>query len=511
MNLLALTVTGCLLYITGLVVYRLWWSPLAPFPGPKLAAATGWYEAYFELIKKGGGQFTFHIRELHDKYGPIVRISPTELHIHDSEYYETLYTSQRGLDKSPHVQNRFGSPLASFSTPEHNLHKRRRAAIVPFFSKRRTYEQAPMIQSHVDRITHRLATEYAGTDRIVCTNDLFSSYGADVIMTYAFNRSYNFLSRPDFTSAFTRAIQGLKDFVHIAQQFPIIGALAQSLPPSVVGLINPDMKAIARFKEEISEHVRQVRDNHMRGRHDLNQRGTVFFEMLHSAELANRVEETSFPRLRDEGVGIVGAGIETTKMANLVTVYHILANPPILARLQAELTAAMPDPAQPLPLNELERLPYLSACIQEGIRLSYGVTMRSQRIARDGPIQYKNWTIPPHVMVSMDTYHTHNDEAIFPDSTSYRPERWLGNPRGPDGQKSLTRYLTAFGRGTRMCIGFNLAYALMTIMLAGLFRRLDFELYETTRRDVDCYRDMVGMDVAPGSKGVRLQVKGVRE
>lgn len=69
MNLLALTVTGCLLYITGLVVYRLWWSPLAPFPGPKLAAATGWYEAYFELIKKGGGQFTFHIRELHDKYG----------------------------------------------------------------------------------------------------------------------------------------------------------------------------------------------------------------------------------------------------------------------------------------------------------------------------------------------------------------------------------------------------------------------------------------------------------
>lgn len=110
-------------------------------------------------------------------------------------------------------------------------------------------------------------------------------------------------------------------------------------------------------------------------------------------------------------------------------------------------------------------------------------------------------------MVSMDTYHMHHDETVFQDSFSFKPERWLDNARGPDGEKSLTRYLAAFGRGTRMCVGFNLAYAEITLVLAGLFRNFEFSLYETSRKDVDCYSDMVGLEVAPGSKGVRVTVR----
>lgn len=56
-----------LLYGVLLVVYRLYLSPIAAFPGPKLAAATEWYEFYYHLVKDG--QFGRAVERMHEKYG----------------------------------------------------------------------------------------------------------------------------------------------------------------------------------------------------------------------------------------------------------------------------------------------------------------------------------------------------------------------------------------------------------------------------------------------------------
>lgn len=50
-----------------LVIYRLYFSPLAKFPGSKLAAATGWYEFYFDY--RYNGKYVFEIERMHKKYG----------------------------------------------------------------------------------------------------------------------------------------------------------------------------------------------------------------------------------------------------------------------------------------------------------------------------------------------------------------------------------------------------------------------------------------------------------
>jgi hypothetical protein len=54
-------------YLIGLMVYRLYFSPIAKFPGPKLAALTRWYEFYYDVVLRG--KFSDHITELHKIYG----------------------------------------------------------------------------------------------------------------------------------------------------------------------------------------------------------------------------------------------------------------------------------------------------------------------------------------------------------------------------------------------------------------------------------------------------------
>jgi hypothetical protein len=61
----------------ALAVYRLFLSPLANFPGPKLAALSRWYEAYYEIICRG--RYSRKIDELHNKYG-ITRLPVIPFH-----------------------------------------------------------------------------------------------------------------------------------------------------------------------------------------------------------------------------------------------------------------------------------------------------------------------------------------------------------------------------------------------------------------------------------------------
>jgi hypothetical protein len=91
LNLVSGSISLIILYFVSRTIYNLYLSPISNIPGPKLAAATGWYEFYHDIITYG--KYVFTVYDMHKEYGPIVRISPYEVHISDPDFYDTLYAS----------------------------------------------------------------------------------------------------------------------------------------------------------------------------------------------------------------------------------------------------------------------------------------------------------------------------------------------------------------------------------------------------------------------------------
>lgn len=90
---------------------------------------------------------------------------------------------------------------------------------------------------------------------------------------------------------------------------------------------------------------------------------TIFSEILES-DLPD--SEKGIIRLRDEAGVIIGAGSDTIKHTLTIASFYILKDPKIYKRLVEELVNAIPDRDSTITWTELERLPYLTAIIQEG-------------------------------------------------------------------------------------------------------------------------------------------------
>lgn len=180
-----------------------------------------------------------------------------------------------------------------------------------------------------------------------------------------------------------------------------------------------------------------------------------------------------------------------------------------------DVSVAIPDASANPSLAIVEKLPYLGACVQEAIRLGYGASGRLTSIAPDEVMVVnsggKQWQIPPGTPTSMTILLLHHNESIFPGSKTFRPERWLENPR-------LDKYFLSFGKGTRQCLGINLAYAELYLTLSKIFRVYGsaeyrhptdvgvLQLFETEYRDVECVADMFVPKMWEGTKGVRVRV-----
>ncbi|KAF6758345.1 cytochrome P450 [Ephemerocybe angulata] len=187
-------------------------------------------------------------------------------------------------------------------------------------------------------------------------------------------------------------------------------------------------------------------------------------------------EEIPQAGLREHAVSMVAAGTETIGNTCTMATFHILNTKRIKDKLTTELKEAWPDAESHLPLEKLEKLPYLTAVIQEALRLSHGV-VTPFTWNRDSAHSLDRRDPRPGKRMSHAFVHLNAD--IFPNPTNFDPQRWL--------EKDSTdriNHLVAFSKGQRSCVGVNLAWAELYLILGNLFRKVDMELFDTNENDL---------------------------
>jgi cytochrome P450 len=187
-----------------------------------------------------------------------------------------------------------------------------------------------------------------------------------------------------------------------------------------------------------------------------------------------------------------------------MTTIHLLDNSSKLEKLKAELSALELENANDIiSYRQLETLPYLSACVNEGLRLSSSVSGRMPRINRHSPICYKSYLIPSGTPVSMCQRDLHFNPDIYKDPETFNPERWLD----PTTRRRLDKYFVPFSKGSRCCIGMTLAMPGIYMTIGNIFRQFDMQLYQTTVRDVSMAHDFFAPFGPTDSKGLRVTVE----
>ncbi|TAQ87257.1 hypothetical protein B7494_g4404 [Chlorociboria aeruginascens] len=492
---------GTISYTICGAVYRLFLSPISHFPGPKLAALTMWYEFYYDIILKG--QYVWKIRDLHKEYGPIVRINPYEIHINDLEFFDTLFSNDRQAAKWEWSVRQFGLPDSFFQTIQPDLHRMRRSVFNQYFSMNKVRALLPLVQERVDKLTDRFR-DFKDTGKLIQLENSYGALANDVVMEYSFARHDSKIEHPEFDPAWFRANHMAAQEAALMKHFFFIQRFILSLPRFILRKLSPAVAGIIAETEvfplrttsqyvltiqHFSKQIKDIRSDASVARAQTHP--TVFHDVLESKLPPH---EKTTERLAKEAQALVGAGTDTTSWALSVGTFYLLDNSSILRKLKTELSVVDPDSTGRTPLATLQSLPYLTAFINETLRLTYGVTHRHHRIFPTPLIYNPQWTIPPGTPVSMTMVLLNETPTIFPSPKTFRPERWIEDP-------GLARYNTSFSRGSRKCIGLNLALAELYTALAAVAVRFgtkdvrsekDQGILEFSSITLDCKGPKVG-------------------
>ncbi|CAN7125584.1 hypothetical protein BRARA_B03646 [Brassica rapa] len=170
-------------------------------------------------------------------------------------------------------------------------------------------------------------------------------------------------------------------------------------------------------------------------------------------------------------LNILAAGIDTSAQTVTWVMTHLIANPRVMKKVQAEVREVIKNKDN-ITEEDIEQLEYLKLVIKETLRINTLVPLLIPREASKD-IKIAGYDIPKKTWIHVNVWAIHRNPNVWKDPEAFIPERFMDNEID---YKGLNFELLPFGSGRRMCPGMGMGLALVHLTLINLLYRFDWKL-----------------------------------
>ncbi|KAF2173047.1 hypothetical protein M409DRAFT_62676 [Zasmidium cellare ATCC 36951] len=452
-----------LAYFVGTLVYNAFFHPLSKIPGPKLNALSR--VPYIRHLLKGST--VDNAVDLHKRFGEVVRISPNEVSFTSGETaWPEIYGFRTGkmkghlnMQKDPVWYPRPLNGAPSILIANDDDHARGRRILSHAFSEKALSEQELLLQQYVDQLVDRLKEVTSQSSQPQDMTKWYNWITFDIIADLMFGEPFGCLqdlSTHKYITLLFRSMMGFK-FGYILSYWP----WAKKFGSLII-----DPSALEKRKEFLNWIHGQVEKRIERE----TQRPDFMTHIL--AHNGEKGATLSRDEIDSNANLILVAGSETTATLLSGVTYCLLTNPDKMEKLKQEVRGRWND-YNDITLAEVNNAPYLLAVLNEALRYFPPVPAGFERRVGKGGEFVSGYYLPEGTAVSVSQYPAYHSESNFKNAESFVPERWMDTPEYANDKKSV---LQPFSFGPRNCIGKNLAYAEMRLILAKVIWSFDMQL-----------------------------------
>ncbi|EME45443.1 hypothetical protein DOTSEDRAFT_71240 [Dothistroma septosporum NZE10] len=446
---------------TTLALYNLYLHPLRHYPGPAPFCA---FRLRWVMAMQSGDIHRI-LLDLHNKYGPIVRIAPNELSYIDPQAVKDIYQNPRIHRAEVWFPPRPGEPFTIMSADE-DAHAKYKKAFLGGFTEKAIREHSSLMEKYVELMINKLIDTCTSSPRAAAVDII------DWLNMVTFDISGDL----SFGSPFGSIQQGkAHPWVDISNQFGKGIALMASLNfyPGLVKLLKYSMprKAMQNLKyhkklttEKLAERLETTADR----------KDFIQSILDHNADsmVREKVKQVSRTEIEVNMPVVLFAGSETTSSAIGSTLWYLLRNPKWLDRAQVEIRGAFSAEAQII-VSGLSRLEVLTAIISEGLRLGPPSVIGVPRITGKGGDIVCGRFVPGGTMLAMSQYPAFRSATNFRHPEAFDPGRFLASAKA-----RVSPIFRPFLVGRHVCIGERFAWAEMRLIIARLLFSFDITLDE---------------------------------